>query len=258
MSLPSASSVSQRSPAFGGSALASIFLGVSLGLIAAFALLPDQGGQMAATLVGATPKAYWYLSRASAFVALGLLWISMMLGLLITDRVAKSWPGAALASNLHEFVSLLGLAFVAFHALILLGDRYINYRLAQILMPFGSINYHPVWVGLGQLGFYAWAIISATFYLRQLIGSKAWKLIHYASFFNFVIAIMHGVASGTDSTTAWAQVIYWALGGSVLFLTVARVVGGLMQPGARPRPAPAGRRDQAQTASSSLANRTPQ
>jgi len=35
-------------------------------------------------MVGRRPKAYWYLSRGSAFAALGLLWLSMMLGLLIT------------------------------------------------------------------------------------------------------------------------------------------------------------------------------
>ncbi|HEX8990869.1 MAG TPA: hypothetical protein VF784_04255, partial [Anaerolineales bacterium] len=206
---------------------------------------------------GTAPKAYWYLSRASAFVALGLLWVSMMLGLLITDRVAKSWPGAARASSLHEFVSLLGLVFAAFHALILLGDRYINYKPAQILMPFGSINYHPIWVGLGQLGFYTWAIISATFYIRQLIGSRAWKFIHYASFFNFVIAIMHGLASGTDSTVAWAQVVYWVLGGTVLFLTVARVIGSLMQLSPRQHQVPAGRQDRGAPASSGAGTRTP-
>src|SRR5512143_1773235 len=214
---------------FGIASAVSIFLGVSLGLLAASLLLPDRGLQLAGTLMGNSPKAYWYLSRGSSFVALVLLWISMMLGLLITDKMARTWPGAPTAFAVHEFVSLLGLAFAMFHALILLGDRYINYHLAQILMPFGSVNYHPIWVGVGQIGFYAWAIISATFYVRQRIGSKAWKLIHYASFFNFVIAMLHGLGSGTDATTSWAQVIYWVMGGSVLFLTVYRVVAGLLQ-----------------------------
>jgi predicted ferric reductase len=219
---------SQKS--FGISSLISIFAGVALGLLAASLLLPDRGLQLASSLVGTSPKAYWYLSRGSAFVALGLLWMSMMLGLLITDRMAKTWPGAPAAFSVHEFVSLLGLAFAMFHALILLGDHYINYKLAQLLMPFGSVNYHPIWVGVGQIGFYAWAIISATFYVRQWIGSRAWKIIHYASFFNFVIAMLHGMASGTDTTVAWAQAVYWLLGGSVLFLTAYRVTAGLMLP----------------------------
>ena len=220
-------------------ALVSVLLGASLGLAGALVLTPDWAVHLADSLTGASPKGYWFLSRASAFVALGLLWASMMLGLLITDKMARSWPGAPVAFALHEFVSLLGLAFAMFHALILLGDHYINYKLAQILMPFGSVNYHPVWVGLGQIGFYVWAIVAGSFYVRQLIGSKAWKYIHYASFFNFVIALLHGMASGTDTPLTWVQVYYWALGGSVLFLTVVRVIAGLMPPKAPVRPAPA-------------------
>ncbi len=236
--LPAARDTSARGSSFGIASIVSLFLGVSLGLLAASLLLPDRALQLAGTLTGNAPKAYWYMSRGSAFVALSLLWISMMLGLLITDKMARTWPGAPVAFSIHEFVSLLGLAFGMFHALILLGDHYINYRLAQILLPFGSVNYHPVWVGLGQIGFYAWAIISATFYIRQSIGGKAWKFIHYASFFNFVIAMLHGLGSGTDATTVWAQAIYWVMGGSVLFLTVFRVVSGLVQPKPQPRPLP--------------------
>jgi predicted ferric reductase len=220
----------------GIASLLSIFVGVALGILAASMLLPDRGIQLASSLAGSTPKAYWYMSRGSAFVALGLLWFSMVLGLLITDKMARSWPGAPVAFALHEFVSLLGLVFALFHALILLGDRFINYQLVQILMPFGSINYHPIWVGVGQIGFYVWAIISATFYVRRWIGSKAWKYIHYASFFNFVIAMLHGLASGTDTAMPWAQAVYWVLGGSVLFFTVYRVVAGLVQPKPQARP----------------------
>jgi predicted ferric reductase len=236
--LPVTPQTTSKSSAFGVATMLFLFLGAALGILAASMLMPDRGIQLAASLAGSTPKAYWYMSRGSAFVALGLLWMSMMFGLLITDKMARMWPGAPTAFALHEFVSLLGLAFAMFHALILLGDHYINYTLGQILMPFGSVNYHPTWVGLGQIGFYTWAVISATFYIRQWIGSKTWKFIHYISFFSFVIAMLHGLASGTDTSMPWAQAVYWSLGGSVLFLTVYRVVAGLVpvKPQARRMP----------------------
>jgi predicted ferric reductase len=221
--------------------VAGLWLATLVGGLAALAVLPDVAPSLAGTLLGTNPKAYWYLSRGSAFVALGLLWISMVLGLLITDKMARSWPGSAAAFSVHEYVSLLGLVFAGFHALILLGDRYINYQLVQILMPFGSTNYHQVWVGLGQIGLYTWALISASFYVRQRIGSKTWKVIHYATFFNFMIAIMHGLAAGTDTTSVWAQTAYWVFGGSVLFLTIYRVIAaavGRESPGVRASPAP--------------------
>ncbi len=207
-----------------------VMLAGSLGVLVAVLVVPIWAPSMAGTFLGANPKAYWYLSRGMAFVALGLLWLSMMLGLMITDKMAKSWPGAPAAFAIHEYVSLLGLAFAALHAVILVGDRYIKYQLVQILMPFASVNYHPIWVGVGQIAFYVWAVISVTFYVRHWIGPKAWKLIHYASFFNFIVAMMHGLAAGTDAKFAWAQAIYWILGGTVLFLTAYRVVAGLAGP----------------------------
>ena len=230
------SPVNDRQTALGVGSLLSLLMAVGLGISAALIVLPNWAPAMGGTLLGSNPKAYWYLSRGSAFVALGLLWISMILGLLITDKVARSWPGAPAAFAIHEYVSLLGLVFVAFHAFILMGDQFIKYQLVQILLPFGSVNYHPVWVGLGQIGFYAWAIISATFYVRQKIGPKAWRFIHYASFFNFVIAMIHGLAAGTDHTALWAQAIYWVMGASTFFLTVYRIATSLAGP--EPRPAP--------------------
>ena len=41
----------------------------------------------------------------------------------------------------------LALAFALFHALILLGDRYIGYSPATLLLPFASHDYRPISVG---------------------------------------------------------------------------------------------------------------
>lgn len=166
---------------------------------------------------------YWYLSRASAFAAFGLMWLSMVYGLLITSRTARVWPGGPTAFDLHQFTSLLGLVFISFHALILLGDSYIGYTLAQLLVPFASTNYEQAWVGLGQIGFYILALVSVTFYLRNRMKPGAWWVIHFLSFGGFVLALVHGIFSGSDSGTTWATAMYWGAGLSTLALSVYRV-----------------------------------
>jgi predicted ferric reductase len=174
--------------------------------------------------LGSEPKAYWYLSRASAMVAYGLLWLSMALGLIITNKLARVWPGGPIAFDLHQFASLIGLAFALFHALILMGDKYINYDLAQVLVPFNSSGYKPVWVGLGQIGFYLLAIVGLSFYVRKRLGNRSWRLIHYFSFLTFALALLHGIFAGTDSTVMAIQIFYWATGASLLFLLVYRIL----------------------------------
>ena len=143
-----------------------ILLAVITGLLAAILLLPAWLPNMAVSLGGESPKVYWYLSRATAFVSLTILWLSMALGLGITNKMARLWPGAPAAFAIHEYVSLLGMAFAIFHALVLLGDRYINFTVAQILIPFSTADYRPVWVGIGQIGFYVWLIVNLSFYVR--------------------------------------------------------------------------------------------
>lgn len=219
-----------------------IMLAMVLGLLAAVLLLPSWMPNMAASLTGTDPKVYWYLSRATAFVSLSILWLSMALGLGITNKMARLWPGAPAAFAIHEYVSLLGLAFALFHALILLGDHYINFTVAQIFLPFSTTSYRPTWTGIGQLAFYLWLIVALSFYVRSRIGQKTWRSIHYLSFGLYLMGLAHGLFAGTDSTAAWAHWYYWISGGSLLFLLVYRIVNtiteSLTKPAKRVVPAP--------------------
>ena len=201
-----------------------MLVAVALGAFAAAIVLPNWLPGLSQSLLGSEPKAYWYLSRASAMVAYALLWLSMASGLIITNKLARLWPGGPIAFDLHQFASLTGLAFALFHALILLGDKYINYNLAQVLVPFNSTGYKPVWVGLGQIGFYLLAIVSLSFYLRKRLGNRTWRLIHYLSFLMFALALLHGIFAGTDTTVLAIRVFYWITAVSLLFLFVYRIL----------------------------------
>ena len=220
----------------------SLLLAMSVGLVLAVVVLPRWVPGMAWSLSGDAPRAYWYLARGSAFASFSLLWISMALGIGITNKMARLWPGAPAAFAIHEYVNLLGLAFAGFHALILLGDRYIGFTLVQLLMPFSTQTYRPLWVGIGQFGFYLWIIITLSFYLRKGIGQKAWRLMHYFSFLMYLTGLLHGLFSGTDSGADWVQKYYWLTAGSLLFLLMYRILASLMDklfPAKKPTPAPA-------------------
>jgi predicted ferric reductase len=173
---------------------------------------------------GDAPQVYWFLSRGSAMAGYWILWLSMTSGVMITNKMAQKWPGIPPAYEVHQYTSLLGLAFGLFHALILTGDHYINYTILQVLIPFNSPSYRPTWVGIGQIAFYVWAIVNFSFYVRKRIGKKAWRLIHFASFASFVGILIHGFFSGTDASAPWAQASYWLSGGILLFLIIYRVV----------------------------------
>lgn len=203
------------------------------GVLAALLVLPIWLPHVRISLLGSDPKGYWYLSRVSALVAYILLWLSMALGLGMTNRLARLWPGGPAAFDLHQHTSLLGLGFALFHALVLLGDRYMNYTVSQLLTPFASQAYRPQWVGLGQVSLYLAAVVALSFFARSTIGHRFWRMIHYLSFVVFLLALAHGLLSGTDSPAVWARGMYLVSGGSVLFLTLYRWLSARFLPRVR-------------------------
>lgn len=210
--------------AISGFAAVLLLVGVIAGAYIAIVILPLVAPALLASIVSDAPKAYWYLSRSSAFVSLFLIWLSMVFGLLITGKTAMVWPGGAQAFDLHQHAGLLGLAFALFHALILTGDKYINFTLAQVLIPFASEGYKPEWVGLGQVCLYAMTILALSYYVRKIITQRGWRLLHYLSFALYVGTIVHSFLSGSDTDTTLAKGAYALSILSIALLTIYRVV----------------------------------
>jgi predicted ferric reductase len=215
-------------PVMGFPGLMLMLLASAAGAVAAVVILPAVLPGLAASLLGPEPKVYWYLARSSAWIAYLLLWASMMMGLMITTKAARLWPGGPAAYDVHQFVSLLSIAFALFHGLILTGDRYIGFSAVQVFIPFSNPAYRPLWVGIGQIGFYALAILVFSFYIRRMITPRGWRLIHYLGFLAFLSVLIHGITSGTDSAQPWAASLYWFTGGTVMFLTVYRILFTVM------------------------------
>ena len=173
-------------------------------------------------------ETYWYVSRGSAIIGFVFLWLSMALGLFMTNKLVRGGSQKRAFNELHKFVSLLGLGFILLHALILLGDQYLQASLSRIFIPFTFFDYRPLNVGLGQIVFYLWALLVLSSYTRKKIGQSVWRIIHYVSFGAFWLALLHGITSGTDTGRSWVQMIYWTSAGSILFLMIYRVLRSLL------------------------------
>lgn len=209
---------------------AAIAAAVLAGAIAGLFVVPEWSALIADALTGPQPKGWWLLSRASGFVAYGALCLSMWMGLTITNRWARAWPGGPMAIDVHRHASLLALGLSLVHALVLLGDRYVDFTLAAILLPFAAPTDKWLAIAAGQLALYTLAVVVGSFYVRRAIGTRLWRAIHFATFALFALATAHGVASGTDA----AAPIYWTGAATVLFLTLHRLLRAVW---AQPKPA---------------------
>jgi DMSO/TMAO reductase YedYZ heme-binding membrane subunit len=77
---------------------------------------------------------------------------------------------------------------------------------------------------LGTLAFYLGTALAASFYLRRWIGRRTWRLLHYATYLVFGLALAHGVRAGTDSNLDAVRWMYVSTGAVLLFVTLVRVL----------------------------------
>lgn len=164
----------------------------------------------------------WKLSRASGIVAYLLLWASVSLGLLQSINRARSvsLSTASATVDLHCFLSAGALYATAFHAVILVWDRYLPFSWLDILLPWGS--YQPLLVGLGSVAFYIGLAATISTYLRSQLSSQQWRSLHQFSLAGFVVALLHGWFLGTESSLVFVKLMYIETGISVTTLTAIR------------------------------------
>jgi len=173
--------------------------------------------------IDANTPAFWFVSRAAGVVAYVCLWAATAWGILMSSRAIKERVPGPLAFALHNVTAWLALGFSALHAWALLGDRAVPFGLRGILLPFAA-DYHPLLTGLGTLAFYAGLLVALSFYLARRVGRRTWRLIHMLSYLAFAGVTLHGVRLGTDTGTLVMQVVYLLAGGSILFLTLFRIL----------------------------------
>jgi predicted ferric reductase len=176
-----------------------------------------------ATGLSAGTTSYWYLSRATGFVAYLLLWGSVTWGLLLSTGTGRAWMRPPQLLDAHQFLSATGAGFACFHGLVLMGDRYVSFPLRAVILPFGG-SYEPLLVAFGQIAVWLSLLLIASFHVRRHIGGRVWRRLHYASFVAFWLAVAHGLLLGTERTSAWANVVYLTTVSAVTFLTFYRVL----------------------------------
>jgi len=123
----------------------------------------------------------------------------------------------------HQFSSLVALSFLGVHMGTLLPDQWTDFSPLDLLVP-GASAYRPAGVAIGVVAMYASVIGTASFYVRKLVGHRTWRLVHYATFVAFFLALLHSVAAGTDSSALWLQFIYAGSGLLVCCLLLYRLV----------------------------------
>jgi hypothetical protein len=187
--------------------------------------LPDPG------ILGSPVKFSWYLGRASGILAFILLTLVTCFGLLMSSRVMTKYLLPATIYEMHRFLSFASLLAVFVHATSFFFDEFFHLSFVEAVIPFFlQREYQSVLgfdigktMGLGIIALYLMLLLILTSEFRAKMSLRLWRVTHYTSFIAYLLFILHGFASGTDSREWWMQAIYIASAVSVFILILFRI-----------------------------------
>jgi methionine sulfoxide reductase heme-binding subunit len=156
---------------------------------------------------------WWYIARSGGIVAWALLAASVLWGLALSTKVLRGRPRPNWILDLHRFLGGLALIFTGIHVAALVGDSFVHFGLAEVLVPFAS-DWHPVAVAWGVIALYLLIAVELTSLARKRISKRTWRLTHYLSFPLFLLTTVHALSAGTDRSTLllrWGVIVVSAV-----------------------------------------------
>ncbi|MFN8161128.1 MAG: ferric reductase-like transmembrane domain-containing protein [Solirubrobacterales bacterium] len=147
---------------------------------------------------------WWLAARASGLVALGLVTVSVGLGLTMAGKVMRRPGLGRRLMSLHEHTAIAAVIAIAVHGITLLGDPWLKPGIGGVTIPF-TMSYAPLWTGLGVVAGYLATLLGLTFYARRRIGAKLWRKAHRLTVVVYGLAVAHTIGAGTDASTPWMR-----------------------------------------------------
>jgi methionine sulfoxide reductase heme-binding subunit len=149
-----------------------------------------------------TSQTWWYVARSSGMVAWALVSASVIWGLLLSGKPVSArrvpWAKPNRLLDLHRFLGAAAVMFTAVHVGALVADSYVDFGLADVLVPFAS-SWRPAAVAWGVVATWLLLAVELTSLARRRLPKRIWRGIHMASYPLFVMATVHGLTAGTDA-----------------------------------------------------------
>lgn len=146
----------------------------------------------------------WFATRGAGVVSLLLFTAVTCLGILTVLRwQSASWP-RFLTVELHRNLALLSVVFLAIHIATAILDPFVELGWFSTVVPFVS-DYRPLWVGLGTLSVDLLVAVLVTSLLRNQVGQRAWRAVHWLAYGAWPLAVVHGLGSGSDASATWMR-----------------------------------------------------
>jgi methionine sulfoxide reductase heme-binding subunit len=184
----------------------------------------------------------WYIIRAAGFMGVALLILLMLSGIGMVTGYTYKLIQPLKAWVVHKALGIALCVAIVIHIGFLLIDHYLRFSLGQILVPFVSgytnktnlfgIGLGSFAVAFGVLAMYGTAVVvfSSLYWIDT--KKRAWKYLHYVSYFVMFAVFVHALGTGSDVKYGFLRYSFMFAGFLVLLGVISRLrrAGSLNKP----------------------------
>jgi len=178
-------------------------------------------------------EALWALGRGTGVVALLMFTTTLVLGIVSRSGRAVGGLGRFGLAELHRTAALTGVGLIVVHLTSLFFDPYAQLDLVDLAVPFLG-SYRPLYLGLGTLAVDLLLVITGVSLLRNTLGPRVFKAVHWLTYLLWPVAFVHGLGTGTDAGSLWMDAVAVVCCGAVTAAVAWRLLPSYAERG-RPR-----------------------
>jgi hypothetical protein len=151
---------------------------------------------------------YRFLEFYTGVFALVALSITVMLGFVATDRIVLLPRHRVSLQTAHRLTAILAVTCLGIHLGLKVAEGHVS--VLGALVPFSAPD-RRLFLGLGTIAFYLLALLVWMGFTRARYANSSrpwlWRGLHLAAYPAWLLAIVHGLASGRQAA-AWVTVSY--------------------------------------------------
>jgi len=131
------------------------------------------------------------------FIALGLLWLSVLSGTTVVVGWAVTWIRHHTVATAHRAFTLVGLTLASVHALAQLAVPGGSVAMVSEFVPFTD-SADRMGVGFGAVAWELFLAIAASALVARRLGHSRWSALHRFAYLAFSLVCAHVVLAGSD------------------------------------------------------------
>ncbi len=168
---------------------------------------------------------FWYLSRSAGLVSWLAAAGSILVGTMIPSRLLGRRPTIPWLTDLHRMLGATAIVFLAVHMVALWFDHFVQFRLADLLVPGEATvpGLSRLSLALGVVA--AWLVVAVelTSLIRNHLPSSLWRSVHLTSYASLALGGLHAIMAGSDMANPVVAALGTSAVTAVVMATIVRV-----------------------------------